>query len=99
MDGVVEKIEPHADGSRTIYLNVGAKKASTSDKNYVAAPGRFIEVKVGDEVKKGQFLTDGAANLEEMLSATSKENTQEYIFGEVSVVYDLAGYKYCTCSF
>ena len=89
--GMVEKIERHSDGSSTIYLNVGDKKASSSDKNYSIPSNRFIEVKVGDSVEKGQFLTDGSANLEEMLKYCGKEETQEYIFGEISKVYELQG--------
>ena len=48
-------------------------------------------MEVGDKVKKGQFLTDGAANLEEMLKHCDKEITQEYIFTEITKVYELQG--------
>ena len=90
-NGTVEKIEPHPDGSHTIYLNVGNEKATSSEKNYTIPSGRFIEVKVGDTVKKGQFLTDGSADLQELLTYTGKEVTQEYIFSEISNVYELQG--------
>lgn len=91
VDGVVEKIEEHKDGGHTIRLNVGAKKATTTEKNYSVSPLRIVKVAVGDKVTKGQFLTDGAANLEEMLKQCGKEATQAYIFSEITKVYELQG--------
>ncbi len=89
VDGTVEKIESHSNGSHTIYINPGSKKASAADKKYTVAPFRYIEVAVGDEVKKGQFLTDGTANLQELLKYAGKEATREYIFREITKVYEL----------
>lgn len=91
IDGIVEKIEQHRDGGHTIRLNVGAKKATTAEKNYSISPLRTIKVAVADKVTKGQILTDGAANLEEMLKYCGKEATQEYIFSEIGKVYELQG--------
>ena len=91
VDGVVEKIEQHKDGGHTIRLNVGSKKATTAEKNYSIPPIRTVNAAVGDKIKKGQFLTDGAANLEEMLKYCGKEITQEYIFTEITKVYELQG--------
>ena len=65
IDGVVENIEQHKDGSHTIRLDVGAEKATSAEKNYSVSPLRVVKVAVGDKIKKGQFLTDGTANLEE----------------------------------
>ncbi|MDE0243547.1 MAG: DNA-directed RNA polymerase subunit beta' [Candidatus Kaiserbacteria bacterium] len=90
-DGTIEQIEEHSDGSRTIYLNVGAKRVAAADKSYSVSPIRTLSVAVGDEVTKGQFLTDGSADLEEMLQYCGKEATQEYILSEVSKVYELQG--------
>ena len=91
VDGMVEQIESHKDGRHTIRLNVGSKKATSTEKNYPITPLRTIKVAVGDKVKKGQFLTDGAANLEEMLKYCGKEATQEYIASEIAKVYELQG--------
>ena len=91
IDGVIEKIEQHKDGGNTIHLNVGSKKATTAEKNYSVSSLRVIKVAVGDKITKGQFLTDGTANLEEMLKYCGKEKTQEYIFSEITKVYELQG--------
>ena len=78
---------------------MGDKKATTAEKNYSVSSLRSIGVVVGDKVEKGQFLTDGAANLEEMLKYNGKEVTQEYIFSEITKVYELQGGKYRTSAF
>ena len=91
IDGTVEKIEKLRTGARVIYLNAGGKKVSAADTKYSILPSRFIEVKEGDEVKKGQFLTDGAADLQELLLYAGSEATQEYIFSEIAQVYELQG--------
>ena len=91
VDGVVEDIEQHKDGGRTIRLNVGDKKATTTEKNYSVSPLRTVKVEIGDKITKGQFLTDGTADLEEILKYSGKETTQEYIFSEITKVYELQG--------
>ena len=91
INGMVEKIDQHSDGSHTIYLNAGAKKASTADKAYTVPPYRFIEVQVGDEVQKGQFLADGPADLQVLLTYAGKERTQEYILKEIAKAYEMQG--------
>jgi DNA-directed RNA polymerase subunit beta' len=48
-------------------------------------------VKVGDKVKKGQFLTDGSADIEELFTHAGKEVTEEYIVSEINKVYELQG--------
>lgn len=90
-DGTVESIEDHSDGSQTIHLNTGAKQVSADAKSYSIARVRTITVAVGDEVVKGQFLTDGSADLQEMLEHSGKEVTQEYILDEILKVYELQG--------
>ncbi|MBP9782298.1 MAG: DNA-directed RNA polymerase subunit beta' [Candidatus Pacebacteria bacterium] len=48
-------------------------------------------VKIGDKVKKGQFLTDGSADIEELFTHAGKEVTEEYIVSEINKVYELQG--------
>ena len=91
VNGVVEKVETHSDGSHTIYLDTKSKKTANADKNYSVPSSRFIEVSVGDEIVKGQFLTDGSADLQEMLKYCGRDKTQEYIFSEVTKIYELQG--------
>ena len=91
VDGVVESIEEIAAGQRKIILAVQNKKASAKEREYLVARNRYVNVSVGDSVTRGQFLTDGSADLQELLEYSKKEKTQEYIYDEVSRVYELQG--------
>ena len=48
-------------------------------------------VKAGDDIEKGQFLTDGSADLQDLFKYSTKEKTQEYIISEVVKIYELQG--------
>lgn len=52
---------------------------------------RMALVKIGESVEKGQILTDGSADLEELFKYAGKEKTQDYIIAEVSKLYELQG--------
>ncbi len=52
---------------------------------------RMILVKVGQSVEKGELLTDGSADIEEVFKYSGKERAQEYIIQEASRIYELQG--------
>lgn len=52
---------------------------------------RMPIVKVGDQVKKGQLLTDGSADIAELFKQGGKEVVEEYIIREINKVYELQG--------
>lgn len=52
---------------------------------------RTLLVKVGDKVVKGQFLSDGSADLSELYKYAGKSKTQDYIISEISKLYELQG--------
>ena len=91
VNGVISKIEGGIGGTHKIYIEPETKTTKKSETVYDVSSSRFIEVKVGDYIKKGQFLTDGSADLNEYLKFSGVENTQEYIFSEISKVYELQG--------
>ena len=90
-NGSVFKIEKQKELRESLITIRPDKNIDNKDMTYVIPQNRFIIVEEGDEVIKGQFLTDGSANLEEMLEYTSKKDTQEYIFAEVTKMYELQG--------
>jgi DNA-directed RNA polymerase subunit beta' len=49
------------------------------------------DIKVGDKVKKGQALTDGSLNIEQLYELADRETTEEYIINELNKVYELQG--------
>lgn len=48
-------------------------------------------VKVGDKVVKGQALTDGSLNIEDLYELAGQEAAEEYIVNELNKVYELQG--------
>jgi DNA-directed RNA polymerase subunit beta' len=66
-------------------------KAAKKETEYRIHPNRTIVVKKGDNVEKGDFLTDGSADLEEIFLLGGKERAQEYIINEITRIYELQG--------
>ncbi|MDP2651316.1 MAG: DNA-directed RNA polymerase subunit beta', partial [bacterium] len=66
-------------------------KAKKLDNEYVVPPGRSLLIKEGSTVKKGDFLTDGFADLDELFRYGGRERTENYIIHEVSKPYELQG--------
>jgi DNA-directed RNA polymerase subunit beta' len=92
LDGLVSEIK--MDGhDRIIVLTpaAGEVKGKKLDLEYVVAPNRSILTKIGAEVKKGEMLTDGSADLDELFRYAGREKTEEYIINEVSKLYELQG--------
>ena len=48
-------------------------------------------MKMGDKITKGQFLTDGSADIDEIFELSGKEAAMNYIISEVSKPYELQG--------
>ena len=55
----------------------------------VSAACRFV--KVGDLVKKGDLLTDGSADIDEVFEYGGEERAKDYVIGEVGKIYELQG--------
>lgn len=82
-------------GAKTIVIapEIGEEKGGKKNDSVVfkVLPARMPLVKVGDTVKKGQFLTDGSADLPDLFKYAGREITQNYIIAEVSKIYELQG--------
>jgi len=68
-----------------------SKKKETKSIEYPIPFGRSIIVSLGARVKKGDFLTDGSADLSELFKYAGKERTEDYIISEITRIYDLQG--------
>ncbi len=66
-------------------------KAIKRELEYRISPLRTIVVKEGATVQKGDFLTDGSADLEELYLLAGKERTLEYVISEITRIYELQG--------
>jgi DNA-directed RNA polymerase subunit beta' len=58
---------------------------------YSISLNRMILVKVGDEVQKGDIITDGSADIDDLFKYAGKDKTVNYIIREINKPYDLQG--------
>ncbi len=58
---------------------------------YTVSFNRVILVKVGDEIKKGDIITDGSADIDELFEYAGKDKTIDYIIREINKPYELQG--------
>jgi len=96
VSGVVSDIVK--DGQETVITIVPeastakqTAKAAKKDAEYRIHPLRTIVVKPGANVTKGDFLTDGSADLDELFALAGKEAAQQYIINEITRIYELQG--------
>lgn len=92
IDAIVSDIVD--DGKEKIMtLSPKGTKVSKAKKDleYKFPTVRTALVKIGDEVKKGDFLTDGSADLSDLFTYAGQEVTQNYIIAQVNKIYELQG--------
>ncbi len=68
-----------------------ASKKTGSELEFSVHPVRIVQVKVGQHVTKGQIMTDGSADVNEIYEYAGKDEAQSYIIGEVKKIYELQG--------
>jgi DNA-directed RNA polymerase subunit beta' len=68
-----------------------SKKKDVKEIEYSVPFRRIIQVKVGERVARGQLLTDGSADIDELFKFGGKELAEEYIINEINKVYELQG--------
>ncbi|MDP2650324.1 MAG: DNA-directed RNA polymerase subunit beta', partial [bacterium] len=92
IDGIVSDIEQDGEERRIVLLPEGTSKSSRKrDLEYKVPIVRQILVKKGEAVQKGQFMTDGSADISELYAYAGKEVAQEYIISEINKIYELQG--------
>ena len=86
------------DGQETVIVIIPTEattaktaKAAKKESEFRIHPNRNIIVKVGQAVEKGDYLTDGSADLDEMFLLGGKERAQQYIINEITRIYELQG--------
>ncbi|MEK7602432.1 MAG: DNA-directed RNA polymerase subunit beta' [Patescibacteria group bacterium] len=91
-DGLVTDIREEArEKVLVVTPEAGQGKKDGSATEYTAPFPRMALVKVGDKVVKGQLLTDGSADLDELFEHAGRAMVQEYIIAETSKIYELQG--------
>ncbi len=95
------------DGTVTGFKDMGKEKAvyvlpdiedkakgspkKGSEVEYLYPYRRATTVRVGDRVTKGQLLTDGSADIDEVYEYGGEEKAKDYVITEVGKIYELQG--------
>jgi DNA-directed RNA polymerase subunit beta' len=95
-DGVVTDIQDNGkEKVITVTAELGEKSgkklAKKENGEYFVPRIRVPLVKVGDNVKKGDVITDGSADIDELFKNAGKNKAEEYIIGEIKKLYELQG--------
>ena len=84
------EIRPEVIGWEEINVST-LKSKKITNVDYVISPLRTIKVSVGDKVVKGQFLTDGSANIQDIFKLAGLRTAEDYIISEVVKIYEMQG--------
>ncbi|MFH1402380.1 MAG: DNA-directed RNA polymerase subunit beta' [Patescibacteria group bacterium] len=95
INGVITSMEYNGKEMTIVILPEVESRATVKkgkqQLEYAIPHNRMPLVKTGDQVKKGDILTDGSADIEELFRYTGKTTTQEYIIREILKIYELQG--------
>jgi len=87
IDGVVSMAGTLRGKKRLIVTD----EESGEEEEHLIPHGKHIIVQPGDVVRKGQHLTEGAADPHEILDILGPSAVQEYLLSEIQKVYRLQG--------
>jgi DNA-directed RNA polymerase subunit beta' len=83
--------KPRARAKKAATKTAGQTSADGASVEYFAPRGREVLVKEGENVKSGQLLTDGAADLQLLFKWAGRAAVEEYIINEINKIYELQG--------
>ena len=85
-------LEIKENGAEKSIVILSDKLESKKDSIEYTLPLRRIPiVKVGQEIKRGEILTDGSADIHEVYEYGGKDAAEDYIIREIGKVYELQG--------
>jgi DNA-directed RNA polymerase beta' subunit len=84
VDGIVDKIE-ESGTLKIVSIRVDAKKTKLIE--YSVSRSNILFVEAGDEVKKGQKLSEGNVDLRELLELKGPTEVIRYVVNEVQKIY------------
>jgi DNA-directed RNA polymerase subunit beta' len=91
-DGLVTEIKEQGREKIIVVAPVaGQGKKNGMAIEYTAPYPRQALVKEGDEVVRGQLLSDGSVDLDDLFEYAGRAAVQEYIIAETSKIYELQG--------
>ena len=91
-DGIVMEVKEEGNEKVIVVAPTkGQGKKDGSAYEYLAPYPRVPLVKAGEEVVRGQILTDGSADLDDLFEYAGRSIVQEYIIAEAAKIYELQG--------
>ncbi|MDQ5950622.1 MAG: DNA-directed polymerase subunit beta, partial [Patescibacteria group bacterium] len=90
-DGVITEIKDTGKEKIITLLPEAGSSKKGAAVEYECHRIRMVLVKVGDNVKKGDVLTDGSVDIDELFKYAGKEKTEQYIISEIKKLYELQG--------
>ncbi len=92
VSGTISEIR-QSDKEKVIVITPNLEdRTKTKDRiEYSIALNRTVLVKVGEEVKKGEIITDGSADIDELFKYAGRDKTIDYIIHEINKPYELQG--------
>jgi DNA-directed RNA polymerase subunit beta' len=94
VSGTVSKVGDHGkEKSITVIPDIEdkGKGKKSGEIEYTFSFRRMPLVKMGDKVAKGQLLTDGSVDIDELFLYAGKDRAMEYIIHEIGKIYELQG--------
>lgn len=93
IDGVVSDIKrgEKDDLIITVIGEAGGGKKDKKEVEHSVSFRRLPIVKIGQEVKAGDLLTDGYADIEELFKYGGQDRAQRYIISEINKIYETQG--------
>ena len=92
VDGVVTGMKDMGK-EKAIYVlpDLEDKGKKRAEVEYLFPYRRATIVRVGEKVRKGQLLTDGSADIDEVFEYGGEERAKDYVITEVGKIYELQG--------
>lgn len=93
VDGTVIEVKDLGKEKSIVVLPEIEDRSSKKNQSveYVFPYRRTTLVKAGDKVKKGDILTDGSADIDEVFEYGGEERAKGYVITEVGKIYELQG--------
>ena len=92
IDGVVTDIKrSEKDEVVIVVLGEAGGKVEKKEVEHTVSFRRSPRVKIGEEVKAGDLLTDGYADIEELFKYGGSDRAQRYIIAEINKIYETQG--------
>ncbi len=78
---------------KIVKNNITLSYVGPKVREYIIPLGFKMYVKTGDQVEKGQQMTDGSINLQELFELRGRPAVQRYVLQEVQNIYSSQGQK------